>query len=104
MRRNGKPFTLVLEVMFDRHPKWLQEGGRVRYSEPNCRWPDSIWRAERSEKQTNDDSYLEKRRKPIFVIPYTPPQQFNDKNSLMMFYRELEQAGYNPEYSPVFGF
>ncbi|EGQ9519372.1 hypothetical protein J7H91_004624 [Vibrio parahaemolyticus] len=42
--------------------------------------------------------------KPIFVIPHTPPQQFNDKNSLMMFYRELEQAGYNPEYSPAFGF
>lgn len=47
---------------------------------------------------------FDKADKPIFVIPNNSPQQFNDKNSLMMFYRELEQAGYKPEYSPVFGF
>lgn len=42
--------------------------------------------------------------KPIFIIPNNPPQQFHDKNSLMMFYREIELAGYKPEYSPIFGF
>lgn len=42
--------------------------------------------------------------KPIFVIPNNPPQQFSNQNSLMLFYRELERAGYNPEYSPAFGF
>lgn len=68
MRRNGKPFTLVLEVMFDRLSNGFRRGFRVRYSEPNCRWPDSIWRAERSEKQTNDDSYLEKRRNTLTFV------------------------------------
>ncbi len=48
----------------------MASGGafRVLYSEPNCRWPDSIWRAERPEKQANDDSYLEKRRNTITFV------------------------------------
>lgn len=42
--------------------------------------------------------------KPIFFIPGTEPKQVKTLEELMQLQEELKALGYQPEYSPVFGF